>query len=54
MEKYSLVKDGLGIRMGEYVENWKKLTTELEKGGYTRKGIRGTFSDGISRSIRFF
>ena len=32
MEKYSLVKDSLGIRMGKYVENWKKLTTELEKG----------------------
>lgn len=35
MEKYGLVKDGMDIKIGKYVESWKELTVELEKEGYS-------------------
>lgn len=34
MERYGLVRDDTGIRVGKYIENWKELTTELEKEEY--------------------
>jgi hypothetical protein len=35
MEKYGLVKDDMGIKIGKYVECWRELTVGLEKEGYS-------------------
>lgn len=51
MERYGLVRDDTGIRVGKYIENWKELTTELEKEEYrwdkeSRHFMSGNFWSG--------